>query len=147
MRSLAVWALTLTGCASMHGPLDVITPDELTVGRGNATGVINGGYTGHHDMFEYEGETDSTSIALTWNLPSFAGDSDGMDRETRRNLSLLIDQMVEEEVAAEDDDSDSMFVLADGAKAPPVWLPFALIGTAAIIILGFALRSKRKDQW
>ena len=55
--------------------------------------------------------------------------------------------MVEEEVAGTDDDSDSLFTLADGAKAPPSWLPFALAGIGLIIVLGFALRARRQDQW
>ena len=148
MRTLALLAVTLAGCASMHGPLDVITPDELTLGRGSSTMDTNttGGYVNHQDMYEYdgEGEGESTYAALTWDLPSFEGKDGGMDRQTQRNLSLLIDQMVEEEVEAEE---GLMPTFANGSKAPPMWLPFVLIGVGIIIVLGFALFSKRRDQW
>ena len=138
MRTLAVWTLTLAGCASMHGPLDVISPDEITIGHGKTTGLMNGGYTGHNNMFEYEGESDSTYAALTWDIPSSQGEP--LSREERAAIR-------EENMAAEEAVSTGGFTLVEGAKAPPAWLPFVLIGAAVFIVLGFVLFSRRKEQW
>ena len=138
MKLLAVLALTLTGCASMHGPLDVISPYELTIGHGKTTGLMNGGYTGHNDMFEYEGESDSTYAALTWDIPSFK--SEPLSSEERAAIR-------EENMAAEEAVEAGGFTLVEGATAPPVWLPFVLIGVAVFIVLGFVLFSRRKEQW
>ena len=141
MKLLAVLALTLAGCASMHGPLDVITPDELTIGRGNTSGVMSGGYTGHQDMYDYEGESESTYAALTWDIPSFQDPV--LSREERRAIreSNLGVGLVEE------GDSDTAIALINGAQPPPIWLPFALVGAAIVTVLGFAIFSRRKDQW
>ena len=144
MRLLALMAMTLTGCASMHGPLDVITPDEFTLGQGSASINTTGGYQGHQHMYDYEGEEESTYAALTWDIPTWEGKEGGMNRETQRNLALLIDRMAEEEMP--DDEEGPMFKLADGAKPPPAWLPFALGGIGLAIVLGFALRSRRRDE-
>ena len=141
MRSLAVLALTLAGCASMHGPLDVVTPDEITLGHGKTTGLMNGGYTGHNDMFEYEGESDSTYVALTWDIPSF--EDPVLSRQERRDIR---ESNLEKDLV-ENDDSDLALSLIDGAQPPPMWLPFALIGAAILIALGFALFSRKKEQW
>ena len=146
MRPLAVLALTLTGCASMHGPLDVITPDELTIGRGNTSGVMSGGYTGHQPMYDYEGESESTYAALTWDIPSFQDPA--LSREERRAIR---ESNLNKDIIYPDgiypDDSDTTLTLINGAEPPPMWLPFALIGAAVVIVLGFALFSRRKEQW
>ena len=152
MRLLAIGlALTLGGCASWHGPLDVVTPDELTLGQGRSSATMTGGvdtwWEGDDWPIETEGESEATYVALSWDIPTWQGHEDGMSRETQRNLALLIDQMVQEEVEDANDDSDSLLTLAEGAKAPPTWLPLALIGTAAVIVLGFALRSRRREEW
>ena len=70
MKPLAVLALTLTGCASMHGPLDVILPDELTMGRGTTSSALSGGYARHQPGYEFDGESESNYVALTWDIPS-----------------------------------------------------------------------------
>ena len=148
MRALALLAVTLAGCASMHGPLDVITPDEFTFGQGNTTSSLTGDVDTYWSQegwpVEMDGEAESTYAALTWDIPTWEGQDGGMDRQTQRKLSLLIDQMVEEEVEAED---GLLPTLADGSKPPPMWLPFGLIGVGVIIMLGFALFSRRREQW
>ena len=142
MRLLALGlALTLAGCASMHGPLDVITPDELTVGRGSTE---MGGYLdepqGVHD-FDYSGDSETTYVALTWDIPSFQDER--LTTEERRAIRDFYAQADAEQGPQE----DGMFTLAEGATAPPAWLPFALAGIGLVIVLGFALRSRRQDQW
>ena len=71
-----------------------------------------------------------------------------MDRETQRDLSLLIDKMATEMAeGVELHKSGGTLPLVNGAEPPPAWLPFTLIGAGIIIVLGFALYSRRRDQW
>lgn len=139
MKAAVAWAfVTLAGCASMHGPLDVITPDELTIGHGKTSGLMNGGYTGHNDMFEYEGESDSTYAALTWDIPSFQDESlSRSEWEATREANL----------AADEELAEGGFTLVDGATPPPAWLPFVLGGVGLVIVIGFALFGRSKDPW
>ncbi len=139
MRGLAPLALLLAGCASWHGPLDVITPDELTIGRGDGTHY--GKVSTHSPDWGYEGESETTYAALTWDIPSFQNEAlTTEERRAIRDFYASVDAEPAEEEAG-------MFKLADGATAPPSWLPFALAGIGLVIVLGFALRSRRQDQW
>tara|TARA_R100000458_G_C8276523_1_gene251882 strand:- start:531 stop:968 length:438 start_codon:yes stop_codon:yes gene_type:complete len=144
VRHLAVWALTLTGCASVHGPLDVITPDELTIGHGKTTGLMNGGYTGHNDMFEYEGESDSTYAALTWHIPSFQDPA--LTRAERRELR-------ESNLATEDVVEDNFEVgalklnIREGVEPPPMWAIGAIVGALALFFLLIFIKSRRSQPW
>ena len=142
MRVLALLALTLVGCASTHGPLDVITPDSLTLGQGS--GTHSGTQSRLEPFADYEGESDSTYAAPTWDLPSWEGTEGGMDRETRRNLSLLIDQMVEDELEA--DGASTGLILKDGVPPPPPWLPYAF-GGAILLFLAFMGIKSRGNGW
>jgi len=144
VRALALLALTLVGCASMHGPLDVITPDEFTLGQGST--VMDGGIFdnyGVHD-FGFDAESESTYAALTWDIPSFQ--DEGLTTEERRAIRdfyAMVDAEEEEVEAA-----DTKPKLLDGANPPPpAWLPFTLIGVGLVIVLGFALYSRRREQW
>lgn len=134
----------------MHGPLDVITPDELTLGQGSSSATMNGmvetWWEDERWPVGMESENDTTYAALTWDIPTWQGTEDGMSRETQRNLALLIDQMVAEQIESEADDAP-MLTLAEGATPPPAWLPFALGGIGLVIALGFALRSRGRDEW
>ena len=144
MRALAllcVWSLA--GCSSVSGPLDWITPDELTLGRGSAAHDMTGGYSGHNEAFAYDGESESTYAALTWDIPGFEK-SDGMSRDTQRNMALLIDQMVEDEVAVEG--GSPSLVLKDGVPPPPPWLPYAF-GGAILLFLTFMGLKSRSNGW
>ena len=127
----------------MGGPLDIITPDEFTIGQGSSEYAWAGGHLGSDPAYSYDGETESTYAALTWDIPSFEGESDGISRETQRNLSLLIDQLVEEEVEASDPPG---MVLRDGA-APPAWLPGALAGSLLVVLLIGWIYSRRQSRW
>ena len=151
MRHMALGlCMLLGGCAAMHGPLDVITPDEITLGQGRSSATMTGGvdtwWEGDDWPIETEGESEATYVALSWDIPTWQGHEDGMSRETQRNLALLIDQMVEAQV--EDEAADGpMLTLAEGATPPPAWLPFVLGGIGLVIVLGFALRSRSRDEW
>ena len=144
MRALALLALTLVGCASMHGPLDVLTPDEFTLGQGSSDYAWAGGHLGSDPAYSYEGKNDSTYAALTWDIPSFQ--DEGLTTEERRAIRdfyATVDAEEEEVEAA-----DTKTKLLDGANPPPpAWLPFTLIGVGLVIVLGFALYSRRREQW
>jgi len=63
MRLRAVTVLVLGGCSSVSGPADWLLPDEFTMGRGSSTMDTHttGGYIGHNDMYEYEGDGEGES--------------------------------------------------------------------------------------
>ena len=152
MRAAAlvlVWSLA--GCSAVSGPLDWITPDELTLGRGSAAHDITGGYSGHNEAFAYDGESESTYAALTWDIPGFEK-SDGMSRDTQRNVALLIAQMVEEDPEA----GGSTFSLLPSpggvvqlngdVPPPPPWLPYAFGGAILLFLIFMGLKS-RSNGW
>ena len=144
MRAVAlvcVWILA--GCSSVGGPLDWVVPDELTLGRGSAAHDMTGGYSGHNEAFAYDGESESTYAALTWDIPGFEK-SDGMSRDTQRNMALLLDQMVEDEVVVED--GSSISALKDGVPSPPPWLPYAFGGAILFFLIFMGLKS-RGNGW
>ena len=134
------------------GAADVLIPDEFTMGQGSSSMNTHttGGYSGHQDMYEYDGagEGESTYAAFTWRLPSVSGNDSGMDRETQRNLSLLIDKMVDEEIEAEADSPVREFALPTmkGRKPPSavLWGLAAFLVAIVAVVVG---KSRRKDPW
>ena len=135
MRFYLAFVLALTGCASWHGPLDVITPDELTVGQGRGTHY--GGIQTHSPEWEYEGESETTYAALTWDIPSFQDER--LTQEERRAIRAA--NFAAEEQA--EDSTSSQRVVKD----PPKWLPYAMFGGLALFLCGVWLKSRRKDPW
>ena len=128
---------------------DALMPDEFTMGQGSSTmnTQTTGGYIGHNDMYEYEGdgEGESTYAALTWHLPSFKSDN-GMSRETQRNFALLVDHMVAEEKLDESSDEDKeesdgasvgpvMLNLREGVSLPSKEILFGILGALLLIAL------------
>lgn len=150
MRTLTlVSLLLLASCQSMSwgGAADVLMPDELTIGQGNSTINTLGGYTGHNDMFEYEGEGESTYAALTWSLPSFEDDS--LSRDERRVIRDFYAQA--DEVESEDDDGEPKALqfkmpTMKGRK-PPTSVAFGLIAFLVMIVVVVVAKSKKKDPW
>ena len=73
-----------------------------------------------------------------------------MDRETRRNLSLLIDKMVEEEIEAEAEADSPMreFALPTmKGRKPPAGVLWGLAAFIAAIVAVAIGKSRRKDPW
>ena len=130
---------------------DALMPDEFTMGEGSSSMNTHttGGYIGHNDMYQYEGdgEGEPTYAALTWHLPSFKSDN-GMSRETQRNRGLLIDKMVEEEIGevADSDSTPSGLTLREGAPPPPWWLPYGFGGGILLFLIFMGLKS-RSNGW
>ena len=142
MKGFVLAALCLGGCSSMGGPTDWLLPDALTVGQGSST--LGGDCSdGGHD-FGLDGEEESTYAALTWKLPGIER-SDGMSRETQRNMALLIDKMVEDEIGVVDDATGGP-ALKDGVPSPPWWLPYAF-GGAILLFLAFMGLKSRSNGW
>ena len=136
---------------SWSGAADVITPDELTLGQGRSSSTMSGGvdtwWEGDDWPIETESENEASYVALTWDIPTWQGHEDGMSRETQRNLALLIDQMVDQEVTEIESESVLGMALVEGAKPPPSWLPMALGGIVIAGMLAFFLTSRRQDKW
>ena len=126
----------------MHGPLDVITPDELTVGRGSTE---MGGYLdepqGMHD-FDFDGDSETTYVALTWDIPSFVDPT--LSREEWRSIregNLLAEESVAKEEAA------LKLNLREGATPPPLWAVGAVVGCLAAFFLLIFIKSRNSQPW
>ena len=148
MRALALLSVwSLVGCSSVSGPLDWVTPDELTFGQGSSEYAWAGGHLGSDPAYSYDGENESTYAALTWDLPGIEK-SDGMSRETQRNMALLLDKMVEEEIGEVDDSDLSLpgMTLREGAPSPPWWLPYVFGGGILLFLVFMGLKS-RSNGW
>jgi hypothetical protein len=128
---------------------DALMPDEFTMGEGSSSMNTHttGGYIGHQDMYEYDGdgEGESTYAALTWHIPSFKSDN-GMSRETQRNFALLVDHMVAEEKLDEARDEDEEVAatasvgpltmnLREGVTLPSKEILFGVLGALLLIAL------------
>jgi len=116
-------------------------PDELTIGRGNTSGVMSGGYTGHQDMYDYEGESESTYAALTWDIPSFQDPM--LTREERR--AIRDENLIAEPEAAAT--GWGMTTLDGEDPVVPNWLPLVLGGVVVIVLIAGFLNGRKKPQW
>jgi hypothetical protein len=139
VRLLVLTALTLGSCSSPGGLPGALMPDELTLGHGQMAGGLEGSYGGHSPILEYDGDFTSTSLALTWDLPTFK-EQDDLDRETQRNMALLLDRMVAEEEAEE-------AAVLEEKQPPPTWLAAAFMGVLMLGTLFFWIKGKRSKAW
>ena len=142
MRITLIVALCLGGCSTTSSPLDIISPDQLTIGRGSTS---MGGYLdepqGMHD-FDFDGEAESTYAALTWDIPSFK-DDDRLTREERHAIRALhLNADTEAEPAL-----DTKLNLRDGMAPPPSWLPYAIGGGLLTFLLLVFVKSRRTNGW
>ena len=137
--------LLCSSCQSWSQAGDVLMPDELTLGRGSTSGVMNGGYRGHQPMFDYEAESESTYAALTWDIPSFGGES-GLTREERHELRELAVERERLAAMLEEGESTAQPNTRGGADPPPAWV---LISFAAALIVAVlvARRNSKKSRW
>ncbi len=147
MRSLAFGlALLLASCASWRSSLDVITPDELTIGRGNSTHY--GAVQTHSPEWPYEGDSETTYAALTWDIPSF--EDPALSREERRALR---DRNMD--AAKEGEDSEEAALepvglqlnIREGVSPPPMWAIISIVGALAAFFLLIFLKSRRSQPW
>ena len=140
MKLLAVFGLFLASCASTS-VADVLMPDELTLGQAEGTSAIAGGYTGHHDMFEYDADSSVTSAALTWYLPSI-DESPSVDRDEVLATSVILDEAVEEE------DLEFSESMATGATFKADWRHAAVFGVVLVFLLIILLvKLQRSNGW
>lgn len=141
MKTWAVIGLLLASC-SATSIADVVMPDEFTLGHADTTSALVGGYMGHNSMYEYDGESSTTAVALTWHLPPINEPMSRDERHSIREASLLIDEeaVVEEEQFAGSMATGSMFK-ADWRHATV----FGAIMGVLLLILGFKLQ--RSNGW
>jgi hypothetical protein len=151
--------LLLASCQrwSWGGAADVLMPDSLTLGNGS--GSHSGQLATHSPQWPYEGETESTYAALTWNLPSVTGAQGGLSRDAQRNIALLAEHMVTEEglqPAAEVEEGEAseevsvtagplVLNLREGVSPPPIWLPAVVALVFLLIILKMRSVNKRRN--
>ena len=160
MRVTLALALLLASCqsASWTGAADLLMPDEFTMGQGSSSMSTVGGYAGHNDMFEYDGDGETTYAALTWSLPSVGGDESGMDRRTQRNLALLVDHMATEEGLIEDGEPEVVdpeaptaltLNLRPGVAPPPKEILFGILIAAVLgfLLIRYKATASRRRQW
>ena len=148
--------LLLSSCQSWgwSDTVDALLPDEFTMGQGSSSMATHtvGGYTGHSNMYEYEGdgEGESSYAALTWHLPSVKSNN-GMSRETQRNFALLVDHMVAEEgIGSSVEDREEVaeqatvgplkMNLREGVSFPPKEILLGILG--ALILFALFVRYK-----
>lgn len=149
--------LLLASCQSWgwSDAADALMPDELIVGHGS--GQHDGVLLNHQDL-PYYGESTSTSLALSWDIPSIKSDN-GMSRETQRNLALLVDHMAREEGLATHDPEESgsdvavvagplQLNLREGVALPSKEALFGVLGVLALLLVLLKLKTNStKRRW
>ena len=145
MRITLIVALCLGGCSTTSSPLDIISPDQLTVGHGQGTYGFDGKMDARGDdswPSTYDGESESTYMALTWDIPPFK-DDDRLTREERHAIrSLNLNAATEAEPVP-----DTKLNLRDGMAPPPPWLPYAIGGGLLAFMLLVFLKSRNSNGW
>ena len=140
MKALAVIGLLLASCASTS-VADVLMPDELTLGHAEGTSATVGGYSGHNDMFEYEGESSVNAAALTWHIPSI-NPHPVVDRNEILGTSVIVDKEITTDGI---EFSESM---ATGATFKADWRHAAVFGgVIAILLIGLLVKLQRSNGW
>ena len=138
LKPRLVGVLALGGCSTPGGWGNALTPDEFTLGRGNSTTDLDGKLNTHwgYDSWDstYEGETESTYMALTWDLPTWDSPETREDRRKIREESLILDMAAEEQEEAP-------------VLEPPDWLPKAFGGLIVLLLIYVWFKLKRSNGW
>ena len=140
MKFLAVLVLFLTSCTAREVG-NTLLPDEFTLGRGSSTINTTGGYQGHSNMYEYDGEGESSYGALTWHLPSLDEPMSREDRQRLRSESLLIDEVIVEETIEPE-------TMAEGGTFTAEWRHAAVFGSIiSLLLLILLIKLQRSNGW
>ena len=128
----------LSGCAGLS---DVLTPDQLVLGTGQShlTGDLDPSGVAH--PYGFDGDAESYSAALVWDLPSFG--------ETRMDrVADSLERLVRDERATLGDGFLGLpgEVAPTEVREPPTWLPFVLGGAMVAVLLAFFLYSRRQSR-
>jgi len=81
-----------------------------------------------------EGETESTYMALTWDLPTWDSPETREDRRKIREESLILDMAAEEQEEAP-------------VLEPPDWLPKVFGGAIVLLLIYVWFKLKRNNGW
>tara|TARA_R100000808_G_scaffold1949_1_gene8180 strand:+ start:3877 stop:4239 length:363 start_codon:yes stop_codon:yes gene_type:complete len=119
-----------------------MTPDEFTLGHGNSTtgldGKMNTGWGDDSFDSTYVGETESTYMALTWDLPTWDSPETREDRRRLREESLVLSETAEKAPAE----------ATDGPVfSPPEWLPKAFGAMIGLLLIYVWFKLKRSNGW
>ena len=140
MKTWGVSWLLLASCSSTS-IADVVMPDELTLGHADTTSALVGGYTGHQPMNEYDGESSSTAIALSWHLPPI---NEPMPRDEWQRIRE--ENLVRDEVIIEELDIDT--TMANGGAYKADWRHAAGFGgVIAVLLIGLLVKLQRSNGW
>jgi len=117
-------------------------PDELTLGHADTTSALVGGrQTGNQPMHEYDGDSSTTAVALTWRLPPI---NEPMSREERHRIreeNLALDEAVAEELAVDT-------TMANGGTYKADWRHAAGFGgVIAFLLIGLLVKLTRSNGW
>lgn len=142
LRPLLVGLLALGGCTAPGGWGNAMTPDEFTLGHGNSTtgldGKMNTGWGDDSLDSTYVGETESTYMALTWDLPTWDSPETREDRRRLREESLVLSETAEKAPAE----------ATDGPVfSPPEWLPKAFGAMIGLLLIYVWFKLKRSNGW
>ena len=144
LRPLLVGALALGGCSTPGGLGNALTPDEFTLGKGltdsNLSGATNPWYDqqGGDWPIDMEGETESTYMALTWDLPTWDSPETREDRRKIREESLILDMAAEERSLP--------LSRLNKTTLPPTWLFVGVAGVLAFLVIA-AMKKSKRSPW
>lgn len=140
-QPLLVGLLTLGGCSTPGGVGNALTPDEFTVGHGRGTAMIDGGighpWAENERPVDIESDSESTYVALTWDLPTWDSAETREDRRQLREESVILDMAAEELAEAEE----------PAVLQPPEWMPKAFAGIIGLLLIYVWFKLKRSNGW
>ena len=141
MKTWAVIGLLLASC-STTSLADVVMPDEFTLGHADTTSALVGGYRDHQPMHEYDGESSTLAMALTWHLPPINEPMSRDERHSIREASLLID----EEVAIEEEQFAGS--MATGSMFKADWRQATVFGAImGVLLIILMVKLQRSNGW
>jgi len=145
MKALAVIWLLLASCASTS-LADVVMPDEFTLGHADTTSALVGGYRDHQPMHEYDGESSTMAMALTWHLPPINEPMSRDERHRIREENLLRKEYITEELINEELVVDT--TMASGGAYKADWRHAAGFGgVIALLLIGLLVKLQRSNGW
>ena len=142
MKLAAVFALVLTSCTARKLG-NALRPEEVTLGRSTGTsslsGQVNTWWEDEEWPVEMDGESESTSVALTWHLPSMNDSPSRQEREDIRASSVILD--LAEEEANELPMTTGATFQADGRHAA------IFAGVIGLLIIFLLIKLRRSNGW
>ena len=122
---------------------NALLPDELTLGHGRGTSQMGGTVTPWWEDEEWpvemDGESESSYVALTWDLPSINDEPNRADREDVRASSVILD--LAEEEAEEMSITGGATFQADERHAA------VFAGVIGLLLIFLLIKLRRSNGW